>query len=72
MQFNGLDEKFVINKDYKIGKINTEIDLTLKRILRLTNIDEKRTKDYEYYLKHFKLKKLDSVFLKSEQSVQIH
>ncbi len=59
----------MLYKDYKIGKINTELEITLKRILRLLQKDDERTKDFEYYLKHFKLKKLDTVFLRSEQTV---
>ena len=31
LNFKDFDEKFQLNKDYKIGKINTELDLTLKR-----------------------------------------
>jgi len=67
LNFKDFNEKFQINKDYKIGKINTELDLTLKRIIRLLNKEDKTTKDFEYYLKHFKVKRIDSIFLKKEQ-----
>jgi len=67
--WNSDDKKFIIDKDYKIGKLNSELDCTLKRILRLSHVDESRSKDYEYYLKHFKLKKLDTVFIRTEQEV---
>ena len=42
-----------MHKDYKIGKINTEIEFTIKRLIRLLNCEENRKKDFEYYLKHF-------------------
>ena len=67
LNFKDFNEKFQINKDYKIGKINTELDLTLKRIIRLLNKEDKTTTDFEYYLKHFKVKRIDSIFLKKEQ-----
>ena len=67
LNFKDFDEKFQLNKDYKIGKINTELDLTLKRIIRLLNKEDKTSKDFEYYLKHFKVKRIDSIFLKKEQ-----
>ena len=67
LNFKDFNDKFTQNKDYKLSKINTEIDLTLKRIFRLKNVEEKRKKDYEYYLKHFKVKRIDNIFLKKTQ-----
>jgi len=58
-------------KKFKIKRINAEIDFTLKRILRLLEEEDVRGKDFEYYLKHFKLRKLDTIFLKKEQ-VDLH
>ena len=68
LNFKDFNEKFQVNKDYKIGKINTEIEFTIKRLIRLLNGEEQRKKDFEYYLKHFKVKRIDSIFLKKEQS----
>ena len=63
-------EKFTAYKNYKIFKIKKEIEFTIQRILRLSNNnkDINLLKDFEYYIKKFKLKKLDSVFLKDNQS----
>jgi hypothetical protein len=58
-------------KNLKVERINREIDFTLKRILRLLEEEDVRSKDFEYYLKHFKLKKLDTIFLKKDQ-VDLH
>ncbi len=58
-------------KNLKIQRINTEIDFTLKRILRLLDEEDNRGKDFEYFLKHFKLKKLDTIFLTKEQ-IDLH
>ena len=72
LNFKDFNEKFQVNKDYKIGKINTEIEFTIKRLIRLLNCEENRKKDFEYYLKHFKVKRIDSIFLKKEQSPMHH
>ena len=42
LNFQGFNQKFQTYKDYKIGKINTELNLTLKRIIRLMNKDDIR------------------------------
>ena len=68
LNFQGFNQKFQTYKDYKIGKINTELNLTLKRIIRLMNKDDIREKDFEYYLKHFKVKRIDSIFIKKDQN----
>ena len=68
LNFQGFNQKFQTYKDYKIGKINTELNLTLKRIIRLMNYDDIRDKDFEYYLKHFKVKRIDSIFIKKDQN----
>ena len=68
LNFQGFNQKFQTYKDYKIGKINTELDLTMKRIIRLMNKDDVRDKDFEYYLKHFKVKRIDSIFIKKNQN----
>ena len=61
-------EKFTGYKNFKVFRLNQEIEHTLQRILRLSTDKElDRTKDFEYYLKHFKLKKLDSIFIKEDQ-----
>ena len=68
LNFQGFNQKFQTYKDYKIGKINTELNLTMKRIIRLMNFDDVREKDFEYYLKHFKVKRIDSIFIKKDQN----
>ena len=68
LNFQGFNQKFQTYKDYKIGKINTELDLTMKRLIRLMNKDDVRDKDFEYYLKHFKVKRIDSIFIKRDQN----
>ena len=68
LNFQGFNQKFQTYKDYKIGKINTELDLTMKRLIRLMNKDDVRDKDFEYYLKHFKVKRIDSIFIKKDQN----
>ena len=68
LNFQGFNQKFQTYKDYKIGKINTELDLTMKRLIRLMNKDDVREKDFEYYLKHFKVKRIDSIFIKRGQN----
>ena len=68
LNFQGFNQKFQTYKDYKIGKINTELDLTMKRLIRLMNKDDVRDKDFEYYLKHFKVKRIDSIFVKKDQN----
>ena len=68
LNFQGFNQKFQTYKDYKIGKINTELNLTMKRIIRLMNKDDVRDKDFEYYLKHFKVKRIDSIFVKKDQN----
>ena len=68
LNFNGFNQKFQTNKDYRIGKINTELDLTMKRLIRLMNEDDVREKDFDYYLKHFKVKRIDSIFIKKDQN----
>ncbi len=37
LNFQGFNQKFQTYKDYKIGKINTELNMTMKRIIRLMN-----------------------------------
>ena len=68
LNFQGFNQKFQTYKDYKIGKINTELNSTMKRIIRLMNYDDVRDKDFEYYLKHFKVKRIDSIFIKKDQN----
>jgi len=68
---NFTTDKIFEIKNLKIERINKEIDFTLKRILRILEEEDIRNKDFEYYLKHFKLKKLDSIFIKKEQ-VDLH
>ena len=68
LNFQGFNQKFQTYKDYKIGKINTELNMTMKRIIRLMNYDDIRDKDFEYYLKHFKVKRIDSIFIKKDQN----
>lgn len=61
-------ELFTGYKNYKVLRLNQEIEQTLQRILRLSSPEESdNTKDFEFYLKHYKLKKLESIFLKFDQ-----
>jgi len=59
-----------------LTKISKEIEITLKRLIRLSSKNshslECKNKDFEYYLTHFKLKKLDSFSLKEEQINKHH
>lgn len=65
---NFTNENIFYIKAAKVKRLNAEIEFTLKRILRLLEDEDIRSKDFEYYLKHFKLKKLDTIFLKKDQT----
>jgi len=67
LNFQKIDESFIVYKEYKLNKIATEIEFTLKRIIRLFSKTTEYKKDNEFYLQYFKLKKLDSVFIKPER-----
>ena len=61
-------ELFTGYKNYKVFRLNQEIEQTIQRVMRLSSPEEAdHNKDFEFFLKHYKLKKLESIFLKYEQ-----